>query len=162
MKSPIIFLASLLVLSISLTSCDPFRPVYKDTEGQWEVSDIIIQDRTSFTSGEALTDTIITTLSEFNFAFCDKDGHAANSCDYSLTLEDGRTLDLIYHFVDAEERELVLGGEVRDIPDRENINGIYFVTIDEERMILKSTPNSSPFLLGQYQGGSITITLNRK
>jgi len=161
MKPSIIIIAS-LVLLVSIPSCAPFKPIYEDIQGQWEVTNITIGERTSFTSAESLPDTNLTTLSEFDFAFCDKEGHAANSCDFSLTLADGQTRALIYHYVDADDRELVLGGEVRDTPDQENISGVYFVSMEGETLTLQNAPNSSPFLVAQYQGRSITITMNRK
>ncbi|MFK7926475.1 MAG: hypothetical protein AB8H47_31290 [Bacteroidia bacterium] len=160
MKSSIIIVS--LLLLVSITSCDPFKPIYEDIEGQWEVANITIGERTSFNSAESLPDTSLTTLSQFDFAFCDQEGHAANSCDFSLTLADGQTRALIYHYVDADDQELVLGGAVRDIPDQENISGVYLVSMDGETMTLQSAPNSSPFLVAQYQGRSLTITLNRQ
>lgn len=160
MKSPVIIIASLLLL-VSITSCDPFQPLYRDIEGSWEVTNITIGERTD-RSGQAIADTSFAELGVLEFAECSKDAHNIADCDYELSLPSGEVYQLQYQIIDVEDMEFSLGGSGAEVPEQFDLSGGYFVSVNENEMMLTNKPQSSPLLAFYYQGRSISITLNRK
>ncbi|MEL7533213.1 MAG: hypothetical protein AAFN10_17990, partial [Bacteroidota bacterium] len=160
MKSSIILIFSLLLLA-SITSCDPFQPLYQDIEGSWELSNITISERFSAT-GETLADTSFSSLGDFEFSPCDKQDHSNSACKYNLTLPDGRIFELDYQIVDSEDLQITLGGFEDGLRNTENPAGIYDMTLTTTEITLMSQAKSFPDLADAYRGRSLSITLNRK
>ncbi|MEL6593682.1 MAG: hypothetical protein AAFQ68_26510 [Bacteroidota bacterium] len=160
MKSPIIILASLLLL-ISITSCDPLRPIYRDIDGDWEVASITISDRTSL-SGDALADTSVNVLAEFSFDLCDRNANDNANCTGTLTTTDGGIFDINYQVGDAEEPQMILSVPTTDLKESSNPFGTYDLMLEAESITLTTKPNTSELIASSYRGRTLTITLNRK